>query len=382
MSMTISNCRLVSPGVDLSGRDIVVENGIIQAIEPTGKTAPTGELFDAEGRMALPGFVDVHFHGAAGRDVTDGDVEAIAAIAAAKLAEGVTTMVPATLTLPTEALTKALRSVADYAEGAPKIKIPGVHLEGPFINSSCCGAQNPDYVRPVDIAEVDVLKNVFNVSIVTFAVEGEGGVQFTRDLVERGIVPACGHSAATHAQFLEARKVGLKHLTHFCNQMSKLHHREIGLVGAGLLDDDLMLEVIADGVHLCPDMLRLIFKKKSIETIMLITDSIAASGLADGVYSLGGLEVNVKDGAARLASNDALAGSTLSMCRALRNGHEITGLPLKDLVRVTALNQAESLGLENIGKIEPGRAADLVVLDDDFNPRAVFVDGKKAFTAE
>ena len=196
-------------------------------------------------------------------------------------------------------------------------------------------------------------------------------------LLLNGIVPSCAHCAATHEQFHQARIKGLKHLTHFCNQMSLLHHREIGLVGSGLMDDEVMVEAICDKVHLCPDMIKLIFKVKPIDRIAVITDSMLASGLPDGEFNLGGLEVILKDGIVRLKSNGALAGGTIPYCRALKNIFELTGLPLKQLIKTTGYNQARSLGLEKFARIEPGYYADIAILDADFNPVTVFVGGRQ-----
>jgi N-acetylglucosamine-6-phosphate deacetylase len=212
---------------------------------------------------------------------------------------------------------------------------------------------------------------------VSFAVEVEGGIEFARQLADEGIVASCGHTAATYEQLAAAKACGLTHLTHFCNQMTKLHHRDIGCVGGGLLDDDLVVEMICDKIHLCPDMIRLAFKVKPADKIAMITDSMSATGLEDGDYSLGGLAVIVKDGAARLTSDGALAGSTLQLNTALKNVHEVTGLPLSRLVRAVSLNQATSLGLEGLGKVEAGYTADVVLLNDDFQVTAAFVDGQR-----
>ena len=170
-------------------------------------------------------------------------------------------------------------------------------------------------------------------------------------------------------------RLGLDRLTHFCNQMTVLHHREIGLVGAGLMEDGVAIEMICDKIHLCPDMIRLAFKSKPIEKILLITDAMEATGLPDGDYQLGGLAVKVSDGAARLASNGALAGSTLQFNTAFKNVAEVTGLPLTELVKATSWNQALDLGLKRLGKLEAGFVADIAVLDDQFKVAAVFVDG-------
>jgi len=378
MTTLIKNCRLVSPDVDMADAAIEMQGEQITRIHSAGSALPEADtVYDAEGKMAVPGFVDMHFHGALGHDVTDGSPEGIEEIARAKVGEGVTTICPTTLTLPEAKLAKAMEAVALYMGKQTYAKVAGVHLEGPFINAGCAGAQNPDYVRKPDIEEVRRLKRLAKVAVVSFAVETEGGAEFVRSLVAEGIVPSCGHSDATYAQFQEAKEAGLKQLTHFCNQMTKLHHREPGLVGVGLLDDDVLVELICDKIHLCPEMIALAFKSKPIEKIALITDSISASWLDDGNYDLGGLAVRVKGGAARLVSNDALAGSTLRFNIAFRNVAEVTGLPLDQLVKTTSLNQASALGLDGIGRIEPGCLGDIAVLDHEFAPAAVFVNGER-----
>jgi len=378
MSTLIANCRVISPDVDLPGASVLLEGDKIAGVYAAGQDVPSaGTVFDAAGAMLMPGFIDIHFHGAVGYDNTDGTVEAIERIAEARLRDGVTSMCPTTLTLPEEQLATSLRAVAKYAANPAFAKIAGIHLEGPYINCECTGAQNPAYVRPPSIDEVMRLNAICPVAIVSFAVEVEGGIEFARQLADAGIVASCGHTAATYEQLAAAKAQGLTHLTHFCNQMTKLHHREIGCVGGGLLDDDLVIEMICDKIHLSPDMIRLAFKVKTPDKIALITDSMVATGLEDGDYSLGGLAVEVKDGAARLKSNGALAGSTLQLNTALKNVAEVTGLPLSRLVRATSLNQATSLGLAGLGKIETGYNADLVLLGDDFAVQATFVDGQR-----
>jgi N-acetylglucosamine-6-phosphate deacetylase len=375
--MLIKNCHLISPDLDLADAALEIQDGLIKTIYRSGEALPgTDSTYDARGKMVLPGFVDIHFHGLYGDDVADGTAEGLVRIAEGKLDEGVTSIAPTTLTLPEEELSTIMETIAAYAQGRPSgAKFAGVHLEGPYINPSCTGAQNPAYVRQPDLEEIKRLNAIAKVAQVTFAVEEQGGVDFTRGLRELGVVPSCGHSAANYAQFKEGKDAGLCHLTHFCNQMTPLHHRDIGLVGAGLLDDDIMIEMICDRIHLCPEMIALAFKNKPIEKIALITDAMSASGLENGNYKLGGLPVVVKDGAARLASDGALAGSTLRFNQALKNVYEITGLPLSQLVKTTSLNQATEYSLGNIGKLEPGYAADIVVLDDDFAVADVFVDG-------
>lgn len=380
----IKNAYIVSPGYEFDGGAIVIENGKIKKILQPGTPLPTTTdwVYDAEGRMVMPGFIDVHTHGAAGVDVCDADdPTAIAKIAEAKLKEGCTSWCPTTLTLPEETLAKALQNVADYRKDEKYAKVLGVHLEGPFINPACCGAQNPAYLRKPDIEEVKRLNAISPVCQVSYAPEAEvgNGPQFARECLEMGIVPSAGHTKCSYSEFKATYAAGLRHLTHFCNQMTPLHHRDIGLVGAGLLLDDLRAEMICDKIHLCPDMIDLAFNTKDIESILLITDSMRASHMPDGPSSLGGLDVIVENGAARLASNGALAGSILRMNVALKNVWEVTGLPLNILVKTTSYNQALEHGLEDtLGCIEPGYTADLVVLDDEtFDVCAVFVDGEK-----
>lgn len=375
----IVNAHVVSPGVDLEKAAVALEGGRIRAVT-AGAVPKAGfdEVVDLEGRLLLPGFIDVHLHGACGFDVCDATPEAIETIASAKLAEGCTSFLPTTLTVANETLRAAARAVAAYREDMRFAKALGLHLEGPFINPACCGAQNPAFVRAPSIREVDGIARIAPVKLVSFAPETRGGAAFAAACLARGIVPSCGHTGATFAQFLPAYDAGLRHLTHFCNQMSRLHHREIGVVGAGFLLDDLNAEVICDRIHLCDDMLRLVFWKRDLAHVQMITDSLRCSHCADGyAFEMGGLKVRLEKGEARLVEGGNLAGSTLWFNKGLKNLVEVTGLPLKDLVRVTSWNQAVELGLgKTLGKVARGYAADLVALDPEtFDVRAVFVDG-------
>ncbi len=375
----IVNARVVSPGTELEQATIVLENGLIQSVADasTPERGASAVVWDAQGSTVVPGFIDIHTHGAAGHDFCDLNPESLAAIGEAKIREGVTTFLPTTLTLPPAELTQAFRLGEPYCKNPTGAKVAGIHVEGPFINPDCTGAQNPDYVRPPDWNELRALNEILPIRIVSLAVEMPGGLELVQTLTQAGITSSLAHTAATYEQFQAARAAGATHLTHFCNQMTRLHHREIGLVGAGLLDDAVRVEIICDRIHLCPEMIQLAFKIIGPERLMLITDSMAASGLADNQRTqLGGLEVIVQDGVARLPSG-ALAGSTLTMDRALQNVRELTGLPLSDLIQTTALNQAESLGLKNLGRIAPGYRADLVVLDAAGKPQAVFVEGQE-----
>lgn len=378
MRTLIKNCHLISPDTEIKNASILLNEDKIEKIftsEP--QLSGVDEVIDAEGDYAFPGFIDIHTHGGGGCDSTDGTLEAIETLAQLKVKEGVTTFCPTTLTLPEDRLNKAMETVAKYQEKSIFAKVAGVHLEGPFINCNCAGAQNPDYVRDPDVEEIKRLHNIAKVALVTFAPEAAGGIKFTAKLREMGIVPSCAHSAAKFADFADAKKAGLRNLSHFCNQMTPLHHRDIGLVGAGLLDDDVFCEIICDKIHLSPEMIKLIFKCKPSDKIILITDSVCATWLDDGDYNLGGLDIYVKDGAARLKSNDALAGSTGKYNIMLKNVFEITSRPLTELVKATSYNQAVSLGLTNVGKLEQGHLADIAILNKDFSVKKVFVNGRE-----
>ena len=378
----IRNVRMISPDVDYKYANIIIDGETIKSIaEKEVNPDNFDDIIEGEGLMALPGFIDEHTHGAVGFDTCDGKYESIDKIAEARLKEGVTMFLPTTLTMPHEVLVAAAKAVAQYRENERWAETPGLHIEGPFINCAYKGAQNPEYIRLPDTNEIKELNDITPVKIVTVAPEVEGALQFISDMREMGIVTSAGHSGATYAEFLAAKAAGLTHLTHFFNQMSPLHHREIGLVGAGFADNDIKIELICDKLHVKPDIIKIVFNTKPVDQIILITDSLLASGLPDGKYVMGGLEMFVKNREARLASG-ALMGSTLPYQFGLRNVHEITGMPLKELVKATSWNQAQSLGLQGVGKIEKGYRANIVLLDKQFNVMGTMVKGELRYRNE
>ena len=379
MYTLIENARIISPDLDIDNGSVLIKDDLIVNVAPGSIDAPAGaKVIDGSGMMVTPGFIDLHCHGRNNFDFCDGNASGTRLIAENKLAEGVTTLLPTTLTVSEEQLAASLSACAAYDQKSG-CRIPGVHLEGPYINPKCAGAQNPAFVRLPDAAEVDRLNQLFPVKKITFAVEMSGGISFTAAMLERGITPSCTHSGAKYADFVSAHRSGLRNLSHFCNQMTPLHHRDIGLVGAGLLHLDVYAELICDKLHIDPAMIKLVFQSKGADHVVLITDAMRAAGMPNGEYDLGGLPVIVADGAARLKEGGALAGSTLQLATAFKNVVEVTGLPLKEAVKATSLSAANSLKLTDRGRLEPGYLADIVFMDSDFNVRKTMVGGEVRF---
>ncbi len=378
MKTLIKNCHIVSDNLEIPHGYIQLEDNLIVAVS-AGTIAETGydKIIDAENSYVFPGFIDIHTHGALGFHAGDGNLASLEKIAQDKLTEGVTTFCPSTVTMPEDLLLQAMTAIKSYHANERFAKVAGVHLEGPFINPNKLGGQNAKFVQAPNIEFVKKLQDIYDISIVSFAPEVDGGLEFTAQLHELGIIAACAHSNANYRDIQQAKQHGLNHLTHFCNQMTALHHRDVGAVGAGLLDDEFTVELICDKIHICPEMIKLIFKCKSLSTLMLITDSNYLRGLPDGEYELRGLRNVLRDGKIWVGDSNILGGSGLKYNIGFKNIVEITGLPLKDLIKTTSLNQAQKLGLKKLGKLEAGFIADIILLDREFNVNRVFIDGQQ-----
>ena len=377
MKQLFINAHLVSPGWEAENGALLVSDGRIETVfaEMPQDLPAADEVFDFGGELLLPGFFDIHFHGCEGSDFCDATEEAVRTVVRGKLRQGVTSILGTTLTLDESVLARSIeagRACANVEDGA---EILGIHLEGPFIAPEFAGAQNPAFLKKPDLALVDRLNDIFPVKKVSYSPELDEDFSFLGGLVERGIMPSAAHTGADYELFMAAADRGLLHLTHFCNCMTPLHHLRPGMVGGCMFRKDTMPEMICDGVHLRPEIVKFLFEVIGPERIMLITDSMCAAGLDDGEYSLGGLPVVVRDGCARLTTG-AVAGSTLVFDQGVRNVCKWTGLPLKEIVRTTAYNQARSLGFTDIGKLEAGFRANFVKLSRELYPQAAWIGGQ------
>ena len=390
--MLIRGAHVVTPGRDLGVTSVEVFGGKIVRMGDSPMSSPSGETLEADGLLLLPGFVDIHSHGRGGADFCDATDAAFEKIGRGKLADGVTSFLATGLTRPEEDLAELCRCAARYMA---KCTVPtwgatclGVHLEGPFFNQKMAGAQNPAYLRNPDVGFVDRLNAIAPVRKVSYAPELDGAIEFTSGLRARGIVASLGHSEADYDTFERARAAGATHLTHFCNAMMPIHHLRPSMVTGGMLADDVYAEIITDGVHLSDPMIRLIAKTKGPDRVMVITDAMCAAGEPDGIYSLGGLRVRVEKGRATLAdvpydpkavvSN--VAGSVALYPQCVKRWVRASGLPLEESVKALGFNQLRSLGIADRGDIKVGQAADLVLVDSDFEPQVTIVNGEIAWT--
>ena len=383
----VFGAHVVTPGRDLGVVAVRIEGGRIVDVGADVKCAPGDRKIDAEGLTLLPGFVDIHSHGRGGFDFCDATDEAFAAIGRGKLKDGVTGFLATGLTLPEEKLAEMCRCVERYAVDDDGATCLGVHLEGPFFNGEMAGAQNPAYLKKPDAGLVKRLNAISPVKKVSLAPELEGAEECIRELAAAGIVTSGGHSKADYGAFERARKAGMTHLTHFCNAMMPIHHLRPSMVTGGMLADDVYVEIITDGVHLSDPMIRLIARMKGPDRVMIITDAMCAAGEPDGIYSLGGLRVKVEKGKATLAdvpydpnavvSN--VAGSVALFPDCFRRFARVTGWPLHEAVKAAGYNQLRSLGILDRGEIAPGQVADIVLVDGDLSPKAVFVGGAMRF---
>ena len=361
--------------------DIAVENGVIAGIGED--LVITDVLPFSDGQIVTAGFIDEHIHGAAGFDAMDGEKKALFGIADALVKEGTTAFLATTMTQSPENIAKALENVnACMKEQKSGAKILGAHLEGPFISEKHIGAQPLKYLKDPDVNlyEEFCAASGDNIRLLTLAPEEIGAIPLIKAARRGGATVSAGHTDAGEKQIEEGIKAGLTAITHTYNAMRPLHHREIGTVGAAMLYDELYTEIICDLIHVSAPAVKLLFKNKPKDKIVLITDAMRAKGLKDGISELGGQTVIVKNGEARL-TNGALAGSVLKMNDAVKNAVLKCGASFTDAVDFATVNPAKNLGLKGYGEIKVGYVADFTVLDGEFNVCATVVNGRTEYKA-
>jgi len=383
----ISNGTIITPFQLLEGRVIFIQSGRITAIkERKVMDIPAGvEVIDAGNGFVVPGFIDIHVHGGGGSDVMDGKYEAVKQIATTHSRFGTTAFLPTTMTMSKDKIIGSLKSIHEaFIKGTGAAEILGVHLEGPYISSEKKGAQKEKDIKKASIEEFLEFNQASGnlIRIVTIAPEKPGAIDLIRWLHKKGIIASVGHSNATYKQVQEGIKAGLTHVTHTFNAMRGFNHREPGVVGAALSSPKLILEMIADGIHLHPVAMKILIKIKEIGKIVLITDAMRAASKPEGTYNLGGQEVTVVRGQARL-KDGTLAGSVLTMDKAVCNMVDKVGVSLTEAIQMATANPARCLGVESKkGSLEPGKDADIVILNKKLKVELTMVKGKIVYKRE
>jgi N-acetylglucosamine-6-phosphate deacetylase len=371
-----------SPGYVVIDGITILEVGPMSTC-PTFPNANVIELLPTD--RVVPGFIDLHIHGVAGADTMDGTTEALRTMATILPQEGTTSFLATTMTAPKSLIEHAVRNVALYMETSNQpgeAEILGIHLEGPFISPKRAGAQNQEYIIDPDISLFHKWQQDANgfIRLVTLAPELPGGIELVKYLKKHGVVASIGHSDAIYDEVVHAIQAGISHGTHLFNGMRGLHHREPGVAGAVLMHDEIKTEIIVDGIHVSPPMVRFAYRNKGKEGLMLITDAMRAKCMKPGIYELGGQEVTVKENQATLADG-TLAGSILKMKDAIQNIQTYTQCSLRDVIQMSSWNPASQLNILNRkGSLKKGKDADIVVLDCEGEVAMTFCRGKLAYT--
>ena len=345
-----------------------------ERINDAGPHVRADDALDGEGAYLIPGLIDVHTHAAVDADASDGNADGIFKMGRYYAKDGVTSWCPTTMTLKEPELTKAVKAIASYSRPADGAKCAGIHLEGPFINREKMGAQNPANIALPDVLFFRRLNDACGgiVKLITMAPEAEGGIGFIRE-VSRDCTVSVGHTMADYDTAMRAYEAGASHTTHLFNAMPPLLHRAPGVIGAAL-DAGAYVEMIVDGLHIDPAVMRLVHKLFG-DRLIFISDSLRCAGMPDGEYELGGQPITMKNGRATLSGTDTLAGSSIHLMEGIRRAVSY-GIPLEAAVYAATAAPAKSIGIDHeTGSLDAGKAADLVLLDQDLNVKKVWIDG-------
>lgn len=391
-TILLQNCRVVLLDRTAETSSLLIENGrIARIIDPhSDRSAKADSVIDLNGFTLFPGFIDVHIHGAAGVDTMDATADDLGHVAEFLARHGVTAWLPTLVPAAKEQYAQAVQAIEqavaqtsvcdEPGAGDHRLhaRVLGVHYEGPFVNSDQCGALHRQHFRTfkaaADLDALPRLKKEGAVHMMTLAPEIDGGVELVSELSRCGWIVSIGHTRADVAVLDQALQAGARHMTHFMNAMPPLHHRAPGPVGWGLTHDEVTCDVIADGVHVDASVLKLILRSKTAERISLISDAIAATGLADGEYQIWGEKIRVKNGRTQ-NERGHIAGSVITMLDAVRMMRSLA-VSDSDIARMASLNPARLLGIaDDCGSIEEGKRADIVALDQEGNVRLTIVGG-------
>lgn len=379
--MVIKNVKVYTENREFVSGEVVIRDG--RFAEGEAPDDPEEEVLDGEGCYAIPGLIDLHFHGCKGYDFCDGTRESIAGIAEYEASVGVTAIAPATMTLPVNELEEILSVAADYKKDAQKGRalgadLIGVNMEGPFISEEKKGAQD---ARNIISCNEEICRRFLEASdglvrFVGVAPERSENVEEFICKMKDQVHISLAHTNADYDTAMKAFNAGADHAVHLYNAMPAFTHRNPGVVGAVSDSAHVNAELICDGVHIHPSVVRATFKMLGADRIVLISDSMRATGMPDGRYTLGGLDVNVSGNRATLASNGALAGSATNLMDCMKTAVQKMGIPLETAVACVTMNPARCLGVyEEYGSIAPGKKGNVVLLDEELKVKAVVKDG-------
>lgn len=378
--MIIRNALVYGEDKTFSRLDIRIEEDVFTEICPSLAPSENESVLDADGLYAIPGLIDIHFHGCMGHDFCDGTVEAIDAITRYEASCGVTSVCPATMTVSPESLVQVMDAARTYNESPARpgqASLVGINMEGPFISEAKKGAQAAEHIRLCDEALFCSLQERSGglIKLVDIAPENEGAMEFI-DALHDKVTISLAHTTADYQTAKEAYDRGARHATHLYNAMPPFTHRAPGVVGAAFDSPHCRAELICDGVHIHPSVVRATFQLFGDDRMILISDSMRAAGMEDGQYTLGGQNVAVKGKYATLVSDGALAGSVTNLMDCMRTAVKEMQIPLESAIACATMNPAKAIGIyDRYGSISTGKIANLVLLDQDLNLRQVIIHG-------
>jgi N-acetylglucosamine-6-phosphate deacetylase len=381
--MLIKNTRIVASSQTIPSGWLEVNEGKITAIGSGRPDTSSSQVIDGQGMTLLPGFIDLHVHGGIGYETMDAEADCLHELAAFYAQHGVTAFLPTTWTATHEQILAALRTIQPLVDqpldGAT---ILGAHAEGPYLNPEKCGAQDVRQIRQARPEEANELLDTGIIRLLALAPEFEANHWLIKACIQRGITVSAAHTSATYSDLELAVRFGLSQTTHTFNAMTGLHHREPGTVGAALTMPELRCEIITDGIHVHPAVVKLLYLAKGVARTMIVTDAVRGTGLEEGSrYEQDGREVVIRDGSAYLADG-TLAGSTLTIDRAVRNFMAFTGTQVQDVWPVFSLNAARAIHVDDRkGSLQVGKDADCILVDQDMSIIMTIVEGRIAYNA-